>query len=468
VLAKIPIHAEPMPLISRLYIWSVVLEPLLFFVLFERTVTGVTGNLSRMLQLMVLIGFFLRAMVGGLNTKTIGVQAISFFNPLFVNYGIYFGLAVVAGLLGLFSGAYYIPQAYAHNIQSSFSEFLNSKSFRPLFEYFIAVYYFFYFIYLPQCFLRTRKSVDYFLSAFRAMFIISLVIGMVDYAVAYQTGGPLVPRHLSDGVFVGSRFHGLAGEPRDAFVYLFLGLAILHLRAHFRGQDLKKWWIVVALAAALMTQSASGLIGIAFFVVLYSVFGLGKISALKVMRLIAVIALSIIFLFVAATTSSRIMVYVGYSSSLWDMLESGGAIPPGLLPQMGNIYPLYDLLLKLRDFDLLPVIVGSGLGSSSAVNNRYLPYEWAEMYNPNSQFVRTIYESGLIGFFLFIKSFVFPVKYFTRYLPTAERLKFLLLILLVVGCFFGHRNSAPFIYLGILGAVFRISYLEFSSRMSPD
>ena len=105
----------------------------------------------------------------------------------------------------------------------------------------------------------------YFFSVFKTLFIISFVVGVIDLGFA-ANGIHLVPRHIADWRMVGMRFHGLAGEPRDAFVYLFFGLAILHLHAHFRGLKLSKWWYVAIIAAALFTQSTSGFLGSVYYV----------------------------------------------------------------------------------------------------------------------------------------------------------------------------------------------------------
>ncbi len=42
----------------------------------------------------------------------------------------------------------------------------------------------------------------------------------LDFLLVLLIGYEWIPRHLSDFTHVGTRFHGFAGEPRDAFVYL--------------------------------------------------------------------------------------------------------------------------------------------------------------------------------------------------------------------------------------------------------
>jgi hypothetical protein len=140
-------------------------------------------------------------------------------------------------------------------------------------------------------------------------------------------------------------------------------------------------------------------------------------------------------------------------SDLWYLLESSAELPYLMLMQSPNIYPLYDLTVKAREMDIMPILIGSGLGSASVINNQYLPYA-GEMINPNSQIVRALFESGIVGTFFLIMSFVYPVRQLTKHIATKIRRSFMILTLLLIGCFMGHRTAAPFIYLGIFLAAF--------------
>ena len=84
--------------------------------------------------------------------------------------------------------------------------------------------------------------------------------------------------------------------------------------------------------------------------------------------------------------------YIESSQDLWSILESGGELPYLMKIQLDSIYPLYDLTVKFRNFDFLPVLIGSGLGSASVVNNVYSDFVFGTS-NPNSQLVRNLYES---------------------------------------------------------------------------
>lgn len=444
-----------MPLLSRLYVWSILFEPLLFFMLMERTVSGITANVSRILQAMVIIGLILKFLLDVLRVKLVSVRIINVLSPLYVNYSAYFSLVVFAGCFGLLSGAYDAQYAYHFNEgDSGWYQFIDSESIRPIFEYIITLFYFFYFAVLPQYFLKTKKSIDYFFSSFKLVFNISLILGFIDLAFAAMNH-PLLPRHIADWRMVGMRFHGLAGEPRDAFVYLFYGLATLHLSAYYKGVRLGGLWITLVLLAAILTQSASGLIGILIFIVLYGVYSLGRSNIRSLVRLCFVLTLVIVLSYVAAISSKRIMMYLESTVNLWNILEARARLPYLMSVQSSNIYPIYDLIVKFRNWNFLPVFIGSGMGSASVINNLYDPVT-TTINNPHSQFVRVIFESGLIGVFLFVKSFLSPIKYLTKQLSSKKQHEFILLMLLLLGIFLGHRSSVCFIYLGIFIAAFRV------------
>jgi hypothetical protein len=427
---------------------------LLFFVVFEEAVSGITGNVSRILQLIVVLILIVRLLVIPSTSKAAAdIPRVP--RRLYLYFCIYFMLAVLAGVIGSLSGAYDLPGAYKPPVvQSSFAALLNSPAVRPVFEYVVALYYFIYFTVVAQYLLNTPADIKYALSRFRIVFIVSFVLGIVDSLLS-TVGIFLVPRHISDwGRIEVMRFHGLAGEPRQAFVYLFLGLGILHLESHFRGRSISKWWLALIVIAALLTQSASGLIGILVFVGLYGLYAISTMSIPRLVQLIIVGAASIVLVYAAAINSWRIMRYVKSASGLWQVLENGEELSEVMSKANSDIYPLYDLTRKIRSLDIVPVVIGSGFGSASAVTNRY--YRTDAMTNPHSQLARSLYESGILGTFVFVMSFVHPVRSFTKHLPKRKQREFMLVMLLILGVFFGNRSSAPFIYLGMFAAAFNV------------
>jgi hypothetical protein len=438
-------------------VWSAILEPLLFFVVFEASFGGITGNISRLLQLatcVLLAGRLALYVLGPDEPKPLAVPDLR--RPLYRNYTLMLALAVVAGLTGYARGAYDMPQAYFPVVNlSPFSQLLNSASVRPIFEYITAFYYFAYFTVLPQYLITTRADVEYALSRFKWMFALSFVVGVID-VVSSAMGHYFVPRHLSSWEMVDrGRFHGLAGEPREAFGYLFLGLAMLHLDAYLRGRRLDRRWLLGIIVAAALTQSTTGLVAIALFVGLYGTYSVLELNPKRIVQVAAGFVLLGAVAYQVTINTPRMMAYFDSAKNLWYILETHQNLPDLMSKSNSDIYPLYDLTVKARDGDWLPVLIGSGMGSASAVANRYYR-QWAELNNPHSQLARSLYETGLVGTLLFILTFVTPVRVMTRAMPLETRRQFIILTFLLVGCSLADRSSVPFIYLGMFAVALRI------------
>ena len=92
------------PVISRIFAWSVVLEPLLFFVLFVQGTSGVTGSAARMLQVAVVATLAVRFVVAVLSGQSLGrLRVPRAAGRLHVYYVLYFSLAIVATSAGTLS-----------------------------------------------------------------------------------------------------------------------------------------------------------------------------------------------------------------------------------------------------------------------------------------------------------------------------------------------------------------------------
>lgn len=439
---------------ARLYVWSVIFEPLFYFVLFEDSVFGITGNLSRLLQLATVILLGLRL----LNPKAPRWVIPAWHRPLYRYFSLMFVLAIVAGLIGAMRGAYELPPA-THSLieRTSLSAWLLSASVRPFFEYLTALYYFVYFVVLPRYLLVTPAEIDYALLWLKRTFVAVVAIGLADFAIAFALGSnSLILRNLTDGAKVETRFHGLAGEPRQAFVYLFFGLAMLHLYAFRHGGRLSRWWVAVVALAAILTQSATGVVAAAIFIMLLGAYSLSGLSAPRLVRLVAGLVVVVGLAYAAVVNSPRTMDYFRSASDLWYILETDQQLPYLMSKSNSDIYPMYDLTIKARAGDLLPVIIGSGFGSASAVANRYYRQS-AELNNPHSQLARSLYETGLLGTFLYVTMFVAPIGAMTKSLSRPLRREFLIFGLLLVACSLADRSSAPFSYLGIAAATVRVA-----------
>jgi len=436
------IKEQRFTLLGKLFVWSVVLEPLLYFTFIPGTPIG---RVSRVLQLLVLIPLILKFFTNPASTRP-----ANFFTPLYRPYSYYMLFAVISGCFGLFTGAYHLN---AVSISST------NLIIRVAFEYFIAFYYFAYFAVLPRYLMFSTTGINYFFKIFTRMFYLSLFIGIVDLAMHPLFGFPLIGRHMDEYRDIGFRFHGLAGEPRDTFVYMILGICMFMLRDIWRGEKrLSKSTIFLYLVFALLAKSASGLLGLIFGGILILFFYMPRVSIWRAM--LSVFGLSFIttVVFVAGKNSYHVMAYVNNLTSLYPALEHGAELPPVFKVTNNNIYPIWQRWLEIRDFNFLPSLLGTGFGSPSIINNNFIHPLAYERINPNAHIVRSLYANGIIGTYLLVMAFTVPIKKMIVSKPV--KLKLTLFMLILVGCFLGHRSSVPFIFLGATLAVLELKMLQ--------
>ncbi|MCZ2473342.1 hypothetical protein G9H62_10840 [Aquirufa ecclesiirivi] len=443
---------EKIPLHSKVYIWSIIFESLLFFIVGSQTTTGVSMTVGKILQFIVFFLFFLRIV---LNKGTFRI--INFEHPYYRYFTFFFLLSVLAAIIGIISGAYTLETKYnTEYADSIFAAIIRSSSFRPFVEYLIVIYYFIYFIILPRFMIETPRALAYFFNSFKQLYFIGLGLGFLDLVL--QLGNIyILPRDMWEGRMVGFRFHGLAGEPRDAFVYIFYGFAVLNLREYWlRGKLLGAKYLWIVIVAALLTQSGSGLLGVVFGVVIYLLNVLGKFTFRKFFILLGVLILSIGVITLSIYSSQRLQDYIDTFSTLYDILEYDQPIPLLIIPQMVNVFPIWDLYQKIIQGNVIPILIGSGYGSASVVNNNMGKGIWNELTNPHSQLIRLIFECGLVGTFYFVKSVLFPIKYMIQEMPNSIRQFFLLITIAILGLNLSHRSTSIYIYLGVFIATYSI------------
>jgi hypothetical protein len=431
---------------TKIFVWSLIFEPLLYFFLGHPSVTGVGANISRILQIFVVMTLLLRWAESVVPSK-----ALNPLNRHYVFYAAYILLACMAGLYGALTGGYTVSADYNSGI-TGIGAVLRSAGFRPFFEYVIAIYYFVYFCVLPQYLLKSDEDIRYFFKAFFFAFNTSLVLGLIDYVVSFW-GVTLIGRSLYESVEVPHRFHGFAGEPRDAFVYLILGLALSYLRAVRYGYPIRIAWLAAVVIALVFTQSASGVLGIVIFLGLWFLHGATRLNKYVLISSLCVTVLAAPIVYVLIESSQRLLAYKDVLLIVWDILETRQDVPILLMGQMNNIYPVYHLVEMVRDGNLVPLLIGSGFGSASAINT--LTGIWNDLTNPHAQLIRLLYETGLTGLTLFVLAFYYPVYRLTRTLQAKQRRIFFVFTFLILGASLAHRSVAPYLFLGIAIAVLR-------------
>jgi hypothetical protein len=277
------------------------------------------------------------------------------------------------------------------------------------------------------------------------MFFLSLFLGAIDYLLVLIIGFEFIPRHLSDMTHVGLRFHGIAGEPRDAFVHLFFGLCLLFLKEIWDGKRFYRVWIPIIILAALLTLSSSGFIGLFIALTLILFFQIPRMSFRNIIFffLIALIISSLVGYTIV--NSERIQLYIDAAPVAFYALESGLEVPPVIMAQIVNIYPVWIRWVEFTEFHLMPLFLGTGLGTASIINGYVLSE--GGVLNPHANIVRVVFESGVIGTLLFIVAFINPLLKIER---STNIGLVVILMLLMLGVTFGHRSSVIFTFLGLV------------------
>jgi hypothetical protein len=434
----------------RIFVWSLLVEPLLFFVVLDQDVTGVNLSYGRLLQAAFLIILFLRCAFRG---SKLVLPNPSY--PIYRFFSIYLILLLLSSAAGLiFYDSYSLKYAYEDWNLSAFSDAIRGPYSRPFFEILILFYYFGYYIVLPKYILNTRIKIEYFFKWIIRIFYLMLLVGFIDLAMQLSTGW-YIPKHSSNVEFgyVGLRFHALLGEPRDAVPYIFFALSMVFIRLSINN-DLRVnlGLVVFCVAALVMTQSASGIVGLGL-----TAAGLGFFYLLKSIRrlvlttVIAIVLTSIVVYLMSL--SPRMMEYYDAFSVVLGVLNDGGELPTVAAFQVSNFLPFWAMWKDINQLNLMPVLFGSGVGSVSFVNNNLIRNFVAEssggLFNPNAQITRIIYESGLIGTFAYIYAIYYPVKIFLKKY-TCHHGANLLLFMLLMGASLGHRSTTIFVYVGIV------------------
>ena len=426
---------------------------MLFFVVTTQNKTGVGGNVSRMLQVVVLL-FLIRLVIVG----KIRLRISSFIKSRYSLFVLYFCLALISGSIGLLMGGYSLDTVIDSPGSSLLSAIIRSSYFRPCFEYVILAYYIGYFAVLPSIIFKKEEDVRYFFKVFFLIFNISLIVGLFFLALYYVYGVNILAVHFYEWYGfeprgVGRRFHGLFGEPRDAFVVLGLGAAFYCLRSIAYNRPHYKLYYALIVICMVSTQSASGVAGVGIFVMLYLVIvSLDLNFKAFITASILISVLCVVFYF-GVITSARLGVYMDtLSTEVFKGMYYKDKIPGILTAQMHDIYPIFWIVKNLSEFNLIPLLLGGGVGSLTAVNTSYGIED--VVVNPHANITRVLAETGIIGFCIYISAFLIPVKRMTMQLPYRIREKIIFCLILVLSLTLGHRSAAIFIFLGVLFAVF--------------
>jgi hypothetical protein len=446
-------HPGALSPLFKLYAWSIILDPMLFFILLEPNFSGITVTLARLVQ-----GLFVTLFICHQLSSSRLWCVPNPLSPFFINFTLYVSLLLGASFVGgLILETYTLNQAYNDTYNSLLVEIIRSPYFRPLIEFLILVAYFLYYIVLPRHMIRSKAEFEYLFNWIIRVLYLMLTIGLLEVVISYFGWG-YIPKHsihIEYG-YVGDRFHALLGEPRDAFAYLMFALAIAYVRNTLLPElKTPRLLVLAVIFALLLTQSASGLLGLCF-----AAAGLLAYLSFVSMRYFFTCAFAVIVSAVVisylSSFSPRLEDYIEVYSGIWGILNSGETLPYLLAVQSSNFLPLYSMWLSIKEINLFPVLFGSGLGSVNIVNNNlaalYIEDSFSALMNSNAQITRILFESGAIGFLVYLAVFISPFKRFLVNYKRNTRIN-VILFALTLGASLSHRSSSIFIYLGIIIAV---------------
>ncbi len=430
---------QKVKIITKIYTWALILEPLLFFVFSGGESSGINLSISRLLQSIVLIYLLI-----------IYILSKHSFNLYIVNYKKYIFKYFLIILIGtLISLLFYnnYSSNIKFNIDNIFMTFFRGQYFRPIIEFIIILYYFLVYLIFPKYIFKNKLDLQFFFLTFKKILSFILIAGFLDFFYSMiKPGAFLIGRHLSDNMYVGIRFHSFCGEPRDAFVFLIFSLVILTLDSIFNKTKIKKIYIYSIIIALILTQSASGILGLFFSIILLIFFSNNFNRKLFLYTIIFIIFISITSIVIINNTE-RLKMYFDVYKEIYEILKSNEELPYLLYVQSVNIFPLWKLFINTINYNWIPVLVGSGIGSSSFLNNSYV--QTNDLANTNSQLVRLLYEVGLIGTFYFIKIFTSVYNLFIKIRKINNKL-FYFLFFLLLGANLSHRSTTIYITSGIL------------------
>ena len=441
-------------LMTKLWALGFILEPFLYFVLFDRTQAGVTIGIARAFQLLFLLYLSLHLLSG--RALLISQKASKILKPIYL---FFIGTIFYALILLSIKTIMNIDLIKDY---SSFSDLLNGLYFRPYLEIAILSYQLIYFIVMPSIMLRTKADFDFLFRVSSVLLILHFSLGWVDYILS-GTGFDLLARHFHDGIFVGQRFHGLAGEPRDAAVLilsLFLFYAIYSFYRHGQVRSFSLPLNALLIVSLIATFSASGMLAIIFGSILYVVYGAKELKIKNLFNYLLIL-LSIAIIFAASFWfSGRVLVYYDlYSSLIFELIaDPFQDLPRIVLSSYNNFFPIIMMFNDIMSGNILVLLFGYGLGSSGQVNALI----YSEYLNPNSQIIRFLYEFGLVGTLIFIYSLFYVVRRATQSFSVIDAKRIKLYLIIALGAFFAHRGYSVYMWVGLLVSVvnYRLYYLK--------
>lgn len=306
---------------------------------------------------------------------------------------------------------------------------------------------------MPSIILKTEGDFKFLFRVAFVLLFLHFTLGRIDFVFSGMSFD-LLARHFHDGVFVGQRFHGLVGEPRDAAslilsLFLFLGIYSYYKTAKVKA--VRGSIIIILVVSWGATFSFSGLLAILFAFILYGVYCANFLSIKNTSKL---------FLFALILAAFGTM-FLYHSERLFNYFDAYFGMMSGLIANpflelldlirssYNNVFPMIMMVKDVISGNLFPLLFGYGLGSSGRINSIL----YSEFLNPNSQIIRLIYEFGVCGNLLFVWSIFSTVRSAAKKFSLLEKRRIELFLVIAIGAVFAHRGYLIFMWVGLLVSV---------------
>ncbi|MDB4238741.1 hypothetical protein N9835_00140 [Alphaproteobacteria bacterium] len=401
-------------MIAKIFYLSAILEPMLYFLIVDRTQFGFNLSLSRLLQLCSILLLILK------NGKIKKIDNILKGNYAFI-IPLLLLIIIASVLLGL------INESYKYNLvklekNSGGPIELFALFARPAIEVILVLYLYWYHISLGKFFTKNNDNVLVLVKFYLFLTVTSIILGLADISLKMIDDGNLsyeewsiswgfLPRHFAEYFYDSGmqrftgRFHGLYGEPRDAVGPLVAFLAILKFIEVSDPKNLIRirWsTYIVCTFCILSTNSISGMLSIPLFLILYIFSFMVGIIRLKIELVLSFIIFTsvsvlIVFILVNDEESRFYYYFITYSDIFQRDLSS--VFSDNQKTQLVNFYPLMIFnKLCFTDFSY-KCFIGSGIASSGFANSIIM--KTGHLTYPFSDFVRILYDIGIIGIFIY-------------------------------------------------------------------
>jgi O-antigen ligase len=209
--------------------------------------------------------------------------------------------------------------------------------------------------------------------------------------------------------------------------------------------------ILLVLMCLILTQSFSGVIGVIFSLTLFAIFTEKSLKNLLLMLIL--IFLTVILGYLILEFSPRIQHYAKMILTLPRVMESDSEMPYLVHIQSPDIVPFWLFINKLFEYDYYPLLFGSGMGSASFATNNFMDIATVEINNPRAQIIRLLFESGLIGTYLYLIIHIKPIRKLCSCVPSVGRSTIWLSSIMLFGAVLGHRSNVGLIFVGIVVAI---------------